>query len=417
MGVASYREDIYLQFLESTARAPDFIPPGPPDQICPFCGDRFKDQRRLVEHLSSAHRGDRPVLLLYGREPDRHCQIAYRLRKENMLIQNCTSARLRIDGHETMDVPSSRVGSLLASAVDSIVDLELANRFDNSAEPVRQAYHLTIRVPPKRALDDVDRAFVHHLGTAAPHMAQVSRFLEDPRCQGIVWEYADALAGYVRGVLVKDQDRATGVTLRPAEAADLYGDALGRLRSFQRLLPNVICGLVRFAMNDFSFSEQPTGVIRLDRAIAFLAPLVGRKGPRRERMSNSATARTIALCPVDHGVDRVLRLGASLNMQRRWGPLLQQECRDAASAPMMEAADRQKVLAIWGAAALRLSVPYLPLLADQRCSQASASPRRCRISLRSRWPGLSEAQPACLLGAPRGTLLDNPAMTNYKNRQ
>ena len=56
--------------------------------------------------------------------------------------------------------------------MDSIVELELDNKFDNSAEPVRQNYHLTIRAPEKHALDDVDRAFVEHLGTAAPRMAR-----------------------------------------------------------------------------------------------------------------------------------------------------------------------------------------------------------------------------------------------------
>ena len=231
--------------------------------------------------------------------------------REKIQVQNCTSARLRINGRAPIDIPSTRVGRLLASEVNSIVELDLENKFDASAEPVRQLYHITIRVPQKHALDNVDRAFVQHLGTAAPHMAQVSNFLEDPRSAGIVREYADALAAYVRGVLIKDQDRATGVTLRPAEARDLYGDALGRLQSFRRLLPNVVCGLIRFAMNDFSLSEHATGVSRLDRIVTFLAPLVGRDGPVIQRISHSATVRTIALCPVDHGVDRVLRLGKS----------------------------------------------------------------------------------------------------------
>ncbi len=184
-------------------------------------------------------------------------------------------------------------------------------------------------------------------------MAQVASFLEDRRCAGIAREYADALAAYVRGVLIKDQDRTTGVTLRPAEARELYGDSLARLQSFRRLLPHVVCGLIRFAANDFSLSEQPTGVRRLDRILTFLAPLAGREGPDGESISKSATERTIALCPVDHGVDRVLRLGESMLAQRHWGPLLQKECRDAASASMLESADRQKVLAIWAATALR----------------------------------------------------------------
>src|SRR3979411_1652932 len=133
MGVASYREDIYLRFLESTDRAADdFTPPGPPGEICPFCGDHFKDQNSLIEHLSDAHRGDRPFLLLYGREPDRRSRISYRTPKERILVQNCTSARLRIDGRAPMDISPTRIGRLLASEVDSIVELELENKFDNS---------------------------------------------------------------------------------------------------------------------------------------------------------------------------------------------------------------------------------------------------------------------------------------------
>ena len=175
----------------------------------------------------------------------------------------------------------NRVGRLLACEVDSIVKLELENRFER--------------------LGQACASVLSHDDPGAAE-ARAGR-----RGAGIVREYADALAAYVRGVLIKDQDRATGVTLRPAEARDLYGDALGRLQNVPRLLPNVICGLIGFAMNDFSLSEHPTGVLRLDRMMSFFAPLVGRKGPAIQRISNSATVRTIALCPVDHGVDRVMR--------------------------------------------------------------------------------------------------------------
>jgi hypothetical protein len=354
MGVASYREDIYLRFLESTALLAEAVILAPPAAICPLCGSQLESQSALLGHLSEAHRGERPILLLHGREPDRHCVIGYHLQKDRILVQNCTSARLRINGHGPVDVSSSRVASLLTDELDCIVELELENKFDRSAEPVRQLYHLSIRVPSKHALDDVDRAFVHHLGTDAPHMTQVAAFLNDPRCAGIVSEYADSLAAYVRGVLIKDQDRNTGVTLRAAEARDLYGHALGRLGSFRRLLPNVICGLIRFALNDFNLSEHPTGVPRVDRMMNLLAPLAGKKGPAVQKMSKPEVVRTIALCPIDHGADRVLRIGESMAKQRRWGPVLQEECRAAASASMLEAADREKILAVWAATALRL---------------------------------------------------------------
>jgi hypothetical protein len=354
MGVASYREDIFFRFLESTDRTADtFVLAGPPGEVCPFCGAQFDNQPSLIAHLSDAHRGDRPILLVHGREPDRYSRVGYRMRKDRIVIRNCTSARLRVNGREQVDVALNEIAPLLADQEDSVVELELENKFEVSAEPVRQSYRMAVLVPQKRALDDVDCAFVEHLGTATPHMALVANFLSDTRSSGIAREYADALAAYARGVLIKDQDRTSGVTLRPAEARDLYGDALSRLQSVPRLLPNVICALIRFAINDFSVSEQSTGVARLDRVLMLLAPLAGRKEPDFEMIPKAASERTIALCPIDHGVDQVLRLGESLLAQRHWGPLLHEECRNAASIPILEAADRQKVLAIWAATALR----------------------------------------------------------------
>ncbi len=164
MGVASYREDIFFRFLENTDPVADgFVPAGPPGAVCPFCGGHFSDQPSLIEHLSDAHRGDRPILLLHGREPDRYTRIGYRMHKDRILLQNCTSACLRVNRRGPTVIPLHAIGPLLANQEDSIVELELENKFENLAQPIRQSYRITILVPQKRALDEVDRAFVEHL--------------------------------------------------------------------------------------------------------------------------------------------------------------------------------------------------------------------------------------------------------------
>jgi hypothetical protein len=164
MGIASYREDIYLRFLDATDPAPDAAIVGSPYETCPFCGKQFTNQVTLIEHLSGDHRGDRPILLFSGREPDRHHNIHYRLQENRIVVQNCTTARLRINGDELIEMPTGRVAHLLAAQADSTVDLELVNRFDISAEPVRQAYHLTIRAPEKRTLDCPPSAPMRQIG-------------------------------------------------------------------------------------------------------------------------------------------------------------------------------------------------------------------------------------------------------------
>jgi hypothetical protein len=206
----------------------------------------------------------------------------------------------------------------------------------------------------KASLDAVDRAFLRHLATGEPNMGQVASFLRDEHCSGLVNEYADALAAYVRGLLIRDQAVGTGVTLAPAEADDLYGEALNVLRAFLRPLPVVVCGLIRFAFNDFSKAGRPTGFPRLDRCNRIFADLLGRAIQLGEHRTDMEESSTFGICPIDQTTDRVLNLANRLDRQTRWGPALAEECRQTAEAHTLPARDRIKVQAVWAAAAMRL---------------------------------------------------------------
>lgn len=71
VGFASYREDDLFRFLDATTNVPDPSEALPQRYRCPFCAESFEDQHTLSAHLSARHRGDRPVLMIAGREPDR----------------------------------------------------------------------------------------------------------------------------------------------------------------------------------------------------------------------------------------------------------------------------------------------------------------------------------------------------------
>lgn len=51
MGVASYREDIHLWFLDATDPTPDAAIVGSPLETCSFCRKQFANQVTLIEHL------------------------------------------------------------------------------------------------------------------------------------------------------------------------------------------------------------------------------------------------------------------------------------------------------------------------------------------------------------------------------
>ena len=109
------------------------------------------------------------------------------------------------------------------------------------------------------------------------------------------------------------------VTLPPSEADDLYGSALMRLKDFQRPLTTVICGLVRFGINDFSLAHRPTGFRRLDRCNVFLSPRAGCVAPPAQAPPGDTRRAVVDLCPFDQAIDRVLDLAGRLGRQTQWG--------------------------------------------------------------------------------------------------
>ena len=235
MGIPSYREDIFLRFLEATNKPPPIVPELTLTHYCPFCGEGFVDATSLTAHLSRRHHGARPVLLVDGREPDQTSTIRHPLRADQIVIApDNTAAHLRMNGEWVAVQGAAGAKGLLSQERDAEITIELVHRFDPVADPIRQIYRLWFRIADKTSLDAVDRAFIEHLATGEPNMGQVASFLRDDRCSGLVNEYADALATYVRGLLIRDQAIGTGVTLAPADSDDLYGQALDVLRAVRR---------------------------------------------------------------------------------------------------------------------------------------------------------------------------------------
>lgn len=356
MGAASYQEDILRRFFEATETTTSILgPPAPPRHFCPFCNNFFTDRFLLSDHLSSSHSGSRPVLVIAGTEPGQISTFRQPLRMEQIAVENCTVARLRLNGVIQDEVLPQNVPTLLSRETDADFCLNLINQFDEVAAPITQSYYIGVRIPAKESLDAVDRVFIRHLANSAPQMSQVAAFLKESCCQGVVRDYADALGSYARGLLVKDQAVGTGVTLHPDEADDLYGVALEVLKEFQRPLSVVVCGLIRFAFNDFSVISGPTRFHRLDRCNSILAPLSGLTvHPVEDSVACPSGSAFRKLCPFDQAIDRVLDLSDRLQRQTRWGPTLLEDCRQAAEAQTLGSRDRVKVLALWAVTALRL---------------------------------------------------------------
>ena len=347
MGLASYYEDVLTAFYEGEQT---IVPPARTSlhlsQRCPFCNKFFRDKNSLNGHISSTHRGERPVLLIDGSEPAKDTVIRQDICAEDIRLINCTSVQIRKYGVALPEQDPGSVPALFTSEADIALEIDLIHKFDASAGPITQSYCLTLRVPDKQSLDAVDNDFVKILAIDALHISHIDKFLRRPSAQGVAREYADALASYVRGVLVKD---GTGDTTLPfSEANGLYARALETLKGFRRPLTRVICSLVRLASNDFSLASVPTGFLRLDLCHAVLAPAVGYHPPMLDDAVVARSRKTVALCPVDQAIDSILNF-ASICLSRT----SLEHYRVAIEHQRLTSCDRMKIYALHALTALQ----------------------------------------------------------------
>lgn len=330
------------------------LPQSPEPYRCPFCSDLFETAGQVQDHLTARHRGNRPVLLLDGIEPAGTHRIATPLRASDIAVENCTSGSISVDGKPAMPIDLRKLPSSLSKPCDALVELELVNAFDNVAQPIRQCYRLAYRIATRAELEAVDRAFRRHLAIDAPTWSAIDSFLLEPCCGGVARDYAGALAAYVRGILLKDRPAQVTVTLPYATYRELYGQAIEVLPAYDGPISRLIYAIIRFGRNDFRFAGTPVGSPGLDYANATLASLVGPgRDPAHDRGAPSHGS-LVPACPVDDGIARVLALASRLRDARHWSSSLEEECRQAAGATKLDVPDREKVLALWASAALRL---------------------------------------------------------------
>jgi len=326
---------------------------GPRRFACPFChGLDFASERGLQGHLAACHVGAEPRLILAGRVADTCTTVRQPCPAGSLQLTGCTDVELRVNGGPWRQVRAEEVGDLLTFGRDADIDLRLLNAFEQSAVPISRTYEIRLRIPDRSELHLVDEAFVEHLARDDVSMDRVARFLETAPASRPGREYAEALAAYVRGVLVKDRAPGDRISLPVDEYRSLYGAAYEALRAYDRPLARMICGVVAFSRNAFHGAVYPTLIPPLDELASRLAAVLGDRldTPR----TRGGTEGKVPICPIDQGLERVLKLASRLDEAGRWGTTLEEECRQAAAALTLDTADRIKVYVVWALAALRL---------------------------------------------------------------
>jgi hypothetical protein len=343
------------RFLAAT-ELPFQVPPAVPAYRCPFCKNTFSARKLLSAHLELSHVVKRPFLLMSGAEPGSEDTIRARSVLPSLEIFNCTELLVGIDGEALRRTQRSDLVQTLSRLTRATVQLRLLNAGDGLTAPVTQDYRFRVIVPDHASLTTIDERFVRELGSDGVNLERVGCFYQATRA-GASAEYAEALADYVRAVLIKDGDPRTGVSTRLHHNHDVYSRALNTLQSFERPLAKLLSALIRFGLNDFSKWQEATGFEMLDRAYSLLGPLAEfDRAPLMvsQGRSGSASAR-VFVCPIDVGTDSVTRLANQAADLTRWGAAAEQQFSVLAEQTSISALDRAKIRALWATTALRLN--------------------------------------------------------------
>jgi hypothetical protein len=339
-----------------SAKDPVRVPPPTPRAYqCPFCDTAFPKREQLDVHLQTSHTMMRPFLLLSGAEPSTNDVIRTRIGARAINLFHCSELQFCIDGEPFRRADPDELSKALGKLSRATMILRLLDRADRRAKPVTQDYRLRIAIPDENALANVDRLFVTRLGDGRCDLRQIDAFYELTR-DGVAAEYAEALADYVRAVLIKDGDKRTGVSTRVSHYRDIQSRALNTLRHFHRPLAVLLCALIRFGLNDFSDWNCASGFDRIDKANAILGPLVfGAIQEIKRTLISDIHKMRVFNCPVDIGVDTVTQEAERLTGLARWGGGTERRLSTLSDRLNLDALDRVKIRALWAMTAMRLA--------------------------------------------------------------
>jgi hypothetical protein len=293
--------------------------------------------------------------LIAGAEPGVEDVIRVGISPGSLEIFDCTELAVGVDGSALQRVRPQELNRQFSKLKKAIVRVRLLNSGNGLVQPVIQEYRFKILVPDEASLATADQLFLEKLGVDTVDLAAVGSFYESSR-DGLAAEYAEALADYVRAVLLKDGDPRTGVSTRLHHYHEIQSRALNILQSFNRPLAKLLCAVIRFNLNDFGHWQVPTAFADLDHAYSILGPLA------RPELRQSASWKSPSLnlktqvfvCPVDVGTDTVTRLAKQSAELPRLGSAAEERFRALAEQTSVDSLDRAKIRALWGVTALGL---------------------------------------------------------------
>jgi len=256
MGIASYQEDDFERYVDALWREIRIIPQTPV-YTCEVCGAALPSDEARTAHISLRHPVPIPLLLLGSVAAPRQIRIRNRKTAEQIGFSNCRNVLVERDGSKPISYTKSKLKNELETRERGHYRISL----EASGEP----YVISLQVVDGSILRKIDQKFIEFLAVDAPRVEGIDRFVEVSGAAGQANDYIGALADYVMGTIIRDQDRGRGATVEFGRYKEKYESSRAVLFDYLQEdrhkppVPEAVCNSINLSLNQFDASTPPAG--------------------------------------------------------------------------------------------------------------------------------------------------------------
>jgi hypothetical protein len=285
-------------------------PTRPEILYCPYCTSQFESTGKLSTHVSVDHPIERPLIFFSNRLSVSELIIRSPINKDEIELTHVNLIKVCKDGGESEELSPDELKNELSNNDQGHYSIKLFNGDPIRDRIIEANYIVIIKIANQFELDAVDECFIHTLAKDNVAMSDVRHFADACAKYPSADEYSNALSVFVTGVLIKDQNENTGVTLPFSFYKEKMQQALETLRDFDRAIPKTICASIKFNLNDFGRSPLTSGTELLDVANEFFCEVVSRGTVQftSEEGMLAGEKNLLPACPIDRDSFYLLKI-------------------------------------------------------------------------------------------------------------
>jgi len=274
-------------------------PPQPQIYECPYCNKQCESTNQLSIHISADHPVERPIIRINNKIATSEQTIRFPITTQNIDLINVQKITVNKNGGESQEWTQDELKANLSDREDAHYLITLENTDSLNKRPIEAKYTFNIKIPDQTEIEAVNENFIHTLAIGNVKLSDVGRFSDICSKYRSADEYASALADYVMGVMIKDQNPSSGITLPLKDYPKKMQKALATLCDFNDLIPRAICASIKLNLNDFK-SPLLCGVRLLDDINKFFSTVaVAREEPILYYNEPSEEFKKLPICPID----------------------------------------------------------------------------------------------------------------------